>query len=630
MADNRVHILPDELANQIAAGEVVERPLSVVKELLENSIDAGARRVIVTIEDGGRRLVQVTDDGFGMTRDDALLAIKRHATSKIRSVDDLRAIGSLGFRGEALPSIASVSRFSVTTRPPDDTAGTEVRIEGGITAEVRDAGCPAGTTIAVRDLFYNVPARLKFMRTVGTEMGHIGGVITSFALCWPELHLRLLHNGRQVADHPPEKEAKARIYQVLGAETCRRLYEVYLDGDALVNGFVSEPTYTRPDAAGLYIFVNGRVVRDKTVLRAVSSAYGALIDRGRYPYGVLWIRVPPEEVDVNVHPTKNEVRFVRSGQVFESVLRAIRMTLASTPWVSQDRVPEGGVGERGDGPRALDADRRRGVFKPSSLTAALGRPRDARNLALDLRPAYRPPDPGLQRPGPEPGPEPGPGRRAGDDGCEPPPVESPSTGQASAPGDGRFFTHLAYVGQVRNTYLVCQTADRLVLIDQHAAHERVAYERIKLAWAGRHMTPQRLLFPETIELSHAEARAAEEHQPTLRAMGIELEPFGGNTFALQTVPEVLVGAKAGEVVRDILAELAASGTTRALEDRLDHVFATMACHSVVRAGDPMTPEEVRRLLADMDSISYNANCPHGRPVLVPIPFGEIEKWFHRA
>ena len=623
MAENRIHVLPDDLANQIAAGEVVERPLSVVKELLENAIDAGARRVIVTVEEGGRRLVQVTDDGWGMTRDDALLAVRRHATSKVHSVEDLRAISSLGFRGEALPSIASVSHFSITTRPADEVVGTEIRIEGGVAPDVRDAGGPVGTTVSVRDLFYNVPARLKFLRTVGTEMGHIGGVVTSFALCYPELHLRLVHNGRQIADHPAEADLKARIYQVLGAETCRRIYEVYLDGDAWVSGFIAEPTYTRPDAAGLYIFVNGRVVRDRTVLRAVSQAYGGLVDRGRYPHGVLWLRVPPTDVDVNVHPTKNEVRFVRSGNVFESVLRACKMTLASTPWVSQDRVPDSGVRDGASGVRPGEPERRRtGVFKPSSLTAALGRPADARNLSLDFRPSYRAPDPGLDRPGLRPKTPP-----SADEPCAPPPVDA---SPVEAPGDGRYFSRLAYVGQVRNTYLVCQTADRLVLIDQHAAHERVAYERIKEQWAGRHMIPQRLLFPETVELSHAEARAAEEHRETLRAMGIELEPFGGNTFALQAVPEAIAGRDTRAIVRDVLAELAESGTTRALDDRLDHIFATMACHSVVRAGDPMTPEEVRRLLEDMDRISYNANCPHGRPVLVPIPFGEIEKWFHRT
>jgi DNA mismatch repair protein MutL len=616
MAHHRIHLLPDELANQIAAGEVVERPASVVKELVENSVDAGARRIFVAVDEGGQRLVRVTDDGHGMTPEDAVMALRRHATSKIRSADDLHAIASLGFRGEALPSIASVSRFSLLTRPHDEVAGAEVVVEGGIVRDVKDKGAPAGTTIEVRDLFYNVPARLKFLRTIGTEMGHIGAMITSFALCWPELHLRLTHNGKQVVDHPPEKDLKARIYSVLGAETCRRLYEVYLDGDAFVSGFVSEPTFTRPNPGGLYIFVNGRVVREKTVLRAVANAYGNLIDRGRYPYGVLWVQVPPAEVDVNVHPTKNEVRFVRSGHVYEAVLRACKLTLAATPWVTQARVGDDGVREP---VRPAEPDRRRGVFKPSSLSGALGRPEAARNLVLDLRPSFRPPDP--RRPE-----QPGPASQEGPQ-CDPPPVEP---GAREQPGDGRFFSALTYVGQVRNTYLVCQTADRMVLIDQHAAHERVAYERIRKAYAGRHLTPQRLLFPETIELGASEARAAEEHRETLRGMGVELEFFGGNTFALSAVPELIVGADYRSIVRDVVAELASGGTTRALEDRVDHIFATMACHSVVRAGDPMAPDEVRRLLEDMDRIEYSANCPHGRPVLVPIPFGEIEKWFHRA
>ena len=617
MAESRIKLLPDELANQIAAGEVVERPVSVVKELVENSIDAGAKKVFVSVEEGGRRLVRVTDDGCGMNRHDAALALTRHATSKIRSVEELHAIATLGFRGEALPSIASVSHFTLTTRPHDEVAGTRATVEGGVVS-VQDAGCPVGTTIEVRDLFHNVPARLKFLRTVGTEMGHIGGVLTSFALCYRDVHLRLLHNGKQVADYPPEQDTRGRIYSVLGAETCRRLYEVYLDGDAFVSGFIAEPTFHRADAQGLYLFVNGRVVRERTVLRAVANAYGNMLDRGRYPHGVLWVQVPPGEVDVNVHPTKSEVRFVRSGHVYESVLRACRLTLSATPWVDQARVSADGVRE---GAHPAEPPRRKGgVFKPMSLSGSLGRPEAARNLTLSLQPSYRAPDPSASsQQGRAPLPSP-----------HHPTAPPPAPGEAGEPGSGRFFSSLAYVGQAHNTYLVCQTADRLVLIDQHAAHERVAYERIKRDYAGHHLSPQQLLFPEMLELSPQEGRAVEEHGELLRSLGVELEPFGGKSFALKAVPEALVGGDYRAVVRDVVAELSTGGTARAVEDHIDRIFATMACHSVVRAGDPMAPDEVRALLRSMDEVEYSANCPHGRPVLVPIPFGEIEKWFHRT
>ncbi len=597
-APGRVQVLPAALANQIAAGEVVERPSSVVKELVENALDAGATTVFVDIEDGGRRLIRVVDDGCGMTRGDATLAMQRHATSKIRSTEDLHAIHTLGFRGEALPSIASVCRFHMVTRSAGDEVGTEVRVDGGGPVEVRGAGGRVGTRIEVRDLFHNIPARLKFLKRNATEMSHVHGLITSAALGYPHVHFRISHNGRVSADHPVAPSLKQRIYQVLGARTTQHLYEVELSEPFRVRGFLSEPTFTRTNAAGIHTFINGRWVRDKLVNHAVVSAYGNLLDRGRYPYAVLYLHLPPGEVDVNVHPAKAEVRFVRSGPVHEAIVRACRITLSSTPWVRA---------HASSGVPARDSAARTPL------------PMDVMGLAHARGGAPPvPPVPGVPTVPPAP-----------------PPLAVPGSLRLPQelvlePEDGRWFSRMRPVGQIGRTYLVCEGHGAMHIIDQHAAHERVGYERIKAGFCASRLSRQQLLIPLQLELSASEASAVEDHLEVLARLGFDLEHFGGRTWQIMSVPALLATAGVERLVRDVVGELGEYGAASLAESELDMLFSTMACHSVVRAGDTLNREEIRALLAAMDEVDLGASCPHGRPVVISTPLAELARRFHRS
>jgi DNA mismatch repair protein MutL len=653
-------VLSDELSNQIAAGEVVERPVSAVKELVENALDAGARRVFVDLVDGGRTRLRVVDDGCGMTREDAVLALKRHATSKIRTAEDLAAIRSLGFRGEALPSIASVSRFELITRPADEDVGTSVRVEPGGIVTVRDVGCPPGTTVDVQQLFCNVPARLKFLRTAATELGHVSQLVDSFALGHHSVHFRLTNGGRVVSDYPSDRDVRARIHAVLGADVVGRLHEVYLDADICVSGYVAEPGLSHPGTQDMYLFVNGRQVKDKLLYRAIGQAYGALLDRGRYPTAVLYLDVAPDDVDVNVHPTKAEVRFVRSGAVFGDISRAIQLTLAATPWAGKPLVsaqrdidslnePDAsgapalaeGLAQGGGSSYAPTSGPARSAAPPEPRLGSPGRaprPSSAPDVRFGLRFVDSPPPSLFDTPAPEES------RAASVPGSVEPasapevsPSDSPKEVPAPAaprgaphPGDGQYFSRLQYVGQVRRTYLVCQTEGGLVVIDQHAADERYHYERLKRQFAEKRLLPQPLLFSELVEVDAGRLRALAEFGQQLRDMGFEIEPMGGKTIAIRAIPELLIGRDYTQTVLDVLGELAEGGQARALDDRVTRIFATLACHTAVRAGDTLTGEEVRALFRKMDETPYSAHCPHGRPVLAVVPFAEMERWFHRT
>jgi DNA mismatch repair protein MutL len=572
--------LPEILANQIAAGEVVERPASVVKELVENAIDAEASRVFVDVEDGGKRLVRVVDDGYGMGREDALLSLERHATSKVRTAEDLAGIATLGFRGEALPSIASVSRFTLVTRRLESDAAIELRVEQGKVGPARDAGAPVGTRIEVRDLFENVPARRKFLKRTATEMGHINGFVTSSALGYPQVHFRLSHNGRTSQDLPPAPSLKHRIHQVLGGRVTDHLWEVWQDEPIQVRGFISEPTFTRTNQTGIHTFVNGRAVKDRVLNHAIVSSYGNLLERGRYPYAVLYVHVPADTIDVNVHPTKAEVRFLERGMVHEAMVGACRTTLASTPWV-----------ERGT-PLYTTEGASYGASSPS------------------LREGLRPRTPLAPTPT-QAAPE------LGVDGTTP-------------SGKPRFFSRMKVLGQAGLTYLVCEGADGLHVIDQHAAHERVGYERIKAGYCSSRLAQQQLLLPLQLELTPSESAAASEHRDQIARLGFDIEPFGAATWQVLAIPALLVGARVEGLVRDVLAELMDLGTSTRTEAQLDLLFSTMACHSVVRAGDPLGEHEIRGLLEDMDDVDLGGNCPHGRPVSVTIPFGDLARRLHRT
>lgn len=619
--DGVIAVLPPELANQIAAGEVVERPASVVKELVENSLDAGGQRISVTIEGGGRRRIGVTDDGCGMSPEEARLSLQRHATSKLRTFDDLRHITTLGFRGEALPSIASVSRFSLTTRRESDLEGSRIQVHGGEIVDTAPASCPAGTEILVDELFYNTPARLKFLKSEGTERRHISEAMTRLALARPNIHVKLRAEGRVVIDAAPCIDLKERVSAVLGTKVSDQLYQVpdgVRRGDVTVRGLFSSPSVARRNSAGLYTFVNGRYVRDQRVLAAIKMGYGTLIEKGRFPTVVLYIELPPEDLDVNVHPAKTEVRFHHPDHVFRAVRASVVDGLSEAPWI-----PKSGKArkvytlEAGEG----------AVFEPRPslhLTGGAWAPEPVQEtLAIGRRfDGVAPAGEGSGR-----GPE-----SRGPGGWWTSGIEPKAAGltDPGAPPRHNYFSDLSYLSKLGTVYLLCQDEEGLVVIDQHAAHERITFERLKAIYIGHHRHVQSLLLPIQLELDGGQVETLRDHRPFFEAMGFEVDAFSDDSYVLRSVPAVLLGASYQRLIRDALDELAHSGHTQRVDEAMDAVLSRMACHGSVRAGDRMAPEEVDALLRQMDAIDFRGNCPHGRPVYFRMGWAEIEKRFDRT
>lgn len=607
---SRIRVLPERLANKIAAGEVVERPASVVKELVENAIDAGAQVVRVEAEAGGRRLIRVTDDGSGMTPDDALLALERHATSKIATDEDLFAIHTLGFRGEALPSIASVSRFELLTRAHDRDEGVRIRVEGGSLEAVEPAGCAPGTVVTVRNLFFNVPARQKFLRSQTTELGHITDVVSRIALAHPSVHFQLLHDGHEVIETPPSRDRSGRIADSLGMTTLERMREVRLDIDAdhHIHGFASLPDLNRSSSAHIYTYVNGRFIRDRMTNHAIIEAYRGFLPKERYPVVVLFIETPPSEVDVNVHPTKAEVRFREGQRIHDLIRQAVMSAFERKP--AQDQA---GVGIERYAPaphhheeRHPQETVRQALLKavenfeanppsPATQSDFFNRPsaKATSPLKNDLRPARSPITPVTE-----------------------PRIEG-------------YFSSLGILGQLRNTYVVCQSPEGLTLIDQHAAHERTAFERLKRDYASRRIQRQSLLFPETLELGIKEAREMNRFLEIIASLGFEIEAFGGKSFLVRALPAILSSAEPKALLLDLLETLSEMRTTDSLTDRLDAVFARLSCHGVVRAGRSLSIEEMQALLKSLDEADFPLTCPHGRPICVRISYEELERMFGR-
>jgi len=591
----RIRILPENLTNKIAAGEVVERPASVVKELVENSLDAGCRDIIVEIEAGGRRLIRVTDDGSGMSREDALLSLERHATSKISSDDDLFALSTLGFRGEALPSIASVSRFTLATRQPGAIEGTEIYAEGGRIKEVKACGMAEGTVITVRNLFFNTPARLKFMKSAETEAGHVGDLLTRLAISRPQVRFTYLNDGKTVF-RALNGTMEERVTSLLGRSIAGALYplDAIVEG-VTVRGLVARPDVSRSAAGYLYTFINGRFIRDRVVQHAILQAYRNFLERGRYPVVVLFIEVPAGEVDVNVHPTKHEVRFRQQGIVHDIIQGVIEEALRPTPWLRQTP----------SAPAVSATPQRREPTVSSERVA------EVRELLVNYRPAPAPIRPFFQ---PQPA------------------VVSMPTITAEEPArsvDRGYFSRLAIIGQFHASYILCQDGSDLVIIDQHAAHERVAFERLKAQFAAGGVEGQGLLFPDTLELSHREAAELNEHQEELRRMGFDLEEFGGTTWVIKGVPRVLAGKDCLRILRDTLEEFQAVGANRSMADAVEEILTRIACHSVVRGEHPLTFGQIEALFAQMDATDFSTNCPHGRPVLQRLSLPEVERMFKR-
>lgn len=606
---HRISILPETLTNKIAAGEVVERPASVIKELIENSLDAGATDISVEITGGGKRKICVTDNGHGMSREDALLSLERHATSKIRIDDDLDRILTLGFRGEALPSIASVSRFTLASREASSSEGTEVVVEGGRVRDVRACGMPTGTVITVEQIFYNLPARLKFLKSVETETGHVADVVARMAISRPDVAFSCISDDREIL-RLQRSDLQRRVAQVVGRESAHHLYPVKRENESLViSGFISAPALVRSGTQAVYTYINGRFIRDKVVQHAIMQAYRGVIDRGRYPVLALNIELPPGEVDVNVHPTKHEVRFRRQATVHDAIQAAVEEVLRSSPWLaatsthaSQEPVRTIGSGQ---------------AYRERIAAAAQA------SLALPPRPSIRPystetvTTPGLQD----------------TQQCESTVVREPPTSfvpERQLPEPNGYFSSLSVIGQFHSEYILCQSDSELVIIDQHAASERVAFQLLKQQYSKGAVESQRLLFPETVELSFSEVATATRFNQELIRIGFEMEPFGGSTIMVSAVPRMIAQHDPLQVIRDVLADLERFATSAAFNDVLENLLSRVACHSVVRGMHQLGQRQIEELLHRMDLTDFAASCPHGRPVSHVVTLAELQKIFKRT
>jgi DNA mismatch repair protein MutL len=640
----QVQVLDENTANQIAAGEVVERPAAAVKELVENALDAGARQILVELDEGGKYLIRVTDDGSGMSREDAVLSLQRHATSKIRSADDLFQITTMGFRGEALPSIASVSQMSITTKAAgdgDEAAGVQIRCAGGLLEEVSEIGARPGTSITVENLFYNVPARLKFLKSSSTELNHIVELMQRFALARPDVSFRLLHGSGEVFSSGGSGAAMDACVHVFGRETARHLVPLNYESKGLrVTGYVGTPAALKSSRSAQHTFVNKRFVRNKAVTRALDEAYKSVqtLHGTRYPAAVVMIDVDPSQVDVNVSPTKTEVRFTSEGDIYSAVYKAVQEALMAgglVPTLTQklNAVPPapntGGLG----GEQVRREEAHPALLSVPSRPAGNTR-QEPRDMAA-FREAYQ--------------------ERAqngfDDDPFESGPVFSgsplPSAGEGLGVGASEtaigadYRQHnldsLRVLAQTRNMYILAQTDDALVLIDQHIAHERVLYEQLLAGaeGAGAGVPTQRLMMPFTMELSRREALVVEKRLEDLRRAGFDLEPFGGDSFVVRSVPasvaqkHLKAQGSPEEVLREIVDELVEKTVSRRLLLPAEEVLITASCKMAVKAGDPLSFDEMNALVADLLKSDNPYTCPHGRPIIIELPNSDLDRKFGR-
>jgi len=593
-AQNHIRVLPDHVANKIAAGEVVDRPASVLKELVENALDAGATQIDVEVIGGGKQAIIVSDSGSGMDRDDAILSIERHATSKIKDVDDIEHVSTLGFRGEALAAISSVSRFTLTTRRADAAAGTELTMTGGKVLEVRDAGCPAGTSIAVRNLFHNVPARKKFLRADQTELSHLRQVFLVYALAHPEVGMRLTVDDREAYRLGSAAKLEDRLRELFGPGVMDSLREVSCEHAAMkLTGFVGLPQASRADRTEQYIFINGRPASAPVIGFALNEAYNTLIPKGRYPVVFLFIRIDPGMVDVNVHPTKKDVRFRDSGMVRDGVIKAVREAIALTP-----------AGDAGTPPRVKElfvASRAGPSLKIPDMPSlpAFAYPRmattsaDTEPFKIDRRDALE-------------------------------------TAASEAAGGKAPWSWCRILGQAGGLYVVLETGDGVIIMDPHAAHERILYERFMKEVSGSKVNSQGLLSPETVDLMPEDALAVRGSLDLLKAMGFGISDFGGDSFIIDAMPACLGNAAPAAVFVDIARSLdkggARGGTERWAEERV----AMAACKAAVKANDKLSVQEIEQLVLDLASAEMPYTCPHGRPTIIFTSFAELERKFGRV
>lgn len=567
-----IRILSENVASQIAAGEVVERPASVVRELLDNSLDAGADRIEIRIEQGGIKLIRVSDNGQGMDRDDILLCVERHATSKVRELEDLFSIGTLGFRGEAIPSISSISRMEITSRTENEIIANRLRIHGGRLVSVEEAGAPRGTVVEVRDLFYNTPARRKFLRTPKTESHHVVEAVSRIALPFLCVYFRLADDKKTLLLFADSKNEIERLSMLFGRRVAERMELIEKSTQGLeLRAHLAPAELSRSRGDRILVYVNGRNVRDRFVNRAVMEGYGQRLMKGRYPQVVVHLEMDSGLVDINVHPTKQEVRFRDGRMVYQAVV--------------------------------------------SALDGALSQP-------VVHYPAGEKEEP--------PGPFPGEAREQAEDYLPPQPV-SDVRPEAGTPAQGSFQERpFLIIGQLRNTYILCQVEDGLLLVDQHAAHERIVFERLKRAMVENDIQSQPYLIPKSMDLSAKESRILEDNADALARMGLDVEHFGGNTFLLRALPLQLVNADIEEFFGELLAFLEKKVGKLQNYEAMEEMLAVMACHGAVRAGKPLSQREMVSLIDELLQTELSTNCPHGRPVSKKITWYEMERMFKRV
>ena len=667
---SKIRVLPDHISNLIAAGEVVERPASVAKELVENAIDAGATRIVIDVEAGGRRLLKITDDGEGMTRDDAVLAFERHATSKISKAEDLNAIGTLGFRGEALASIASVARVELVTRTEEATAGTRVVIEGGRMRDVKDAAHPRGTTIVMRDLFFNTPARRKFLRSEATESFHLTNLVTHYALAHPEIAFTLTSNGRETLRVAAAQDLRERAYQIFGAQFLDSLLEVNnavseptetsfsMPPIAKVRGFVSAPRERRTSRDAQFLFVNGRFVRDRLIGRALSEGYRSILPHGVYPVALLFIEAPLEEVDVNVHPAKTEVRFRRAAAVADSVREAVRAALASAGFASGAEIRDAAttvisdeVGSDANESKTVEQAystetpaREAFVLSPQSQQERI-------SFGFATAPQREPSSDEASRTRTTSSSSPGASttltttaelaikseliaaelsHQSGEVQAFPdlPPLDSALKFVREVAVES-VSSNIRPLGQLDGSFIIATDDEGLLLIDQHVAHERVLFDKYRALETSRRAESQQMLIPETFDLTPAQAAAFDFVAEELEAYGFELMRLSGRTVAIKSTPADLPASEARNVLAEVLDTVDAEKRGTARATLRDEIAASLACHAAIKVNMPLAPEKMRWLIDRLLMTSSPTTCPHGRPVILRLATQDILKGFHR-
>jgi DNA mismatch repair protein MutL len=579
----KIEVLPESISQIIAAGEVIERPASVVKELMENAIDAGSLEITVELKAGGLQLIRVVDNGEGMEQEDVPVAFQRYATSKIKNAEDLYAIHTLGFRGEALPSIAQVSKMTLQTKTPHSLSGTKVICEGGEIKTISEIGCPIGTEVEVKHLFYNIPVKRKFLKSVRSELRYALNHFLRLSLSHPTISFKFIHDGRTLHEHLKTESPLVRIEAIFGKEIYRHLQPIgFEEGGIWISGFASLPSFSKRNAEGIYFYVNQRFVKDRMIYKAILDAYRHILPSNQFPVVILFINIPPSTVDVNVHPTKAEVKFKDPERVYQGVFAAIRMVLEEGPSRSEEMAPGGGRGEW-----VFQKSVQPSFFVQETLSPPFSLASRKEECILTVQEGG-----GIQ-------------------------------------WEAEKKWPYTVLGQIRGTYILCEGEGNLIFIDQHAAHERILFEKFKKEYENRSMISEKLLLPILIELSVEESYILESSGEALKGIGFEIEPVGEKLFAIQSIPSFIDQKDPKEIVREILDELSFLEKQGKGKETIHTLLVTLACHSAIRGNFILKKEEMDKLVENLAPFHPTTTCPHGRPIFFVLPLDDLKKQFKR-